>query len=47
MYLKAFMVTKEDLTLGGERTMQHTDDVSQNCTPETYVILLTSVTAIN
>ena len=41
------MMTGGDLTLDGEHTMQHTDDVSQNCTPETYVILLTSVTAIN
>ena len=26
-------------TWGGEHTLQHTDDVLQNCTPETYVIL--------
>ena len=36
-----------DLTLGGEHIIQYTDDVSQNCAPETYIILLTSVTPIN
>lgn len=35
------------LTLGGERTMQYTDDVLCNCTLETYIILLTNVTPIN
>ena len=28
-------------------TVQDTDDVSQNCTPETYIIVLTNVTPIN
>ena len=36
-----------ELTWGGEHTIQHTDDVFYNCTPETYVILLTDVTPIN
>ena len=27
--------------------MQYTDHVLQNCTPETYIILLTNVTPIN
>ena len=36
-----------DLTWGGEHTTQYTDDVLQNCTPETYIILLTNVTPIN
>ena len=36
-----------DLTLGGEHTTQHTNKVLQNCTPQTYVILLTNVTPIN
>ena len=36
-----------DLTWGGEHTMQYTDDILQNCTPETYIILLTNVTPIN
>ena len=27
--------------------MQNTDDIAQNCTPETYMILLTNVTPIN
>ena len=34
------------LTWGGEHTMPYTDDVLQNRTPETYVILLTNVTPI-
>ena len=36
-----------DLTWSGEHTIHYTDDVLQNCTPETYVILLTNVTPIN
>ena len=36
-----------DSTLGGEHIVQYTDDVLQNCTPETYVILSTNVTPIN
>ena len=36
-----------DLTWGGEHTVQYTDDVLQNCTPETYIILLNNVTTIN
>ena len=35
-----------DLTVGGEHTIQYTDDVSQNCTPE-YIILLNNVTPIS
>ena len=31
-------------TLAGKHSLQSTDDVLQNCTLETYVILLTSVT---
>ena len=34
------MVTEGDLTLGGEHTMQHSDDMSRNYTPKTYIILL-------
>ena len=41
------MVMEEDLTWGGEHTVQCTDDVLWNCTPETYIILLTNVTPIN
>ena len=41
------MVTKGDLISDGEHTIQYTDDVLQDCTPETYVILLTNVTLIN
>ena len=36
-----------DLTGGGEHTIQCTDDVLYNRTPETYVIVLTSVTPVN
>ena len=28
-------------------TIQYTDDVLQNCIPETYIILLTNVTTVN
>lgn len=31
--------TEGDVTLGGEHTMQKTDDVLWNCTLETYTIL--------
>ena len=41
------MVMEGDLTWGGWHTIQYTGDVLQNCTPETYVVLLTNVTAIN
>ena len=41
------MVMEGDLTWGGEHTVQCTDHVLQNCTPETYIILLTDVTPIN
>ena len=33
--------------MGDEHTMPRTDDVSQNCTRDTYVILLTNVTPIH
>ena len=36
-----------DLTWGSKHTIHYTDDVLQNCTPETYIILLTNVTPIN
>ena len=38
------MLMEGDLTLGGEHTIQYTDGVLQNCTLETYIILLTNVT---
>ena len=41
------MMMEGDFTWGGEYTIQHTDDVQGNCAPETYIILLTSVTPIN
>ena len=34
------MVMEAKLTWGGEHTLQHTGDVLQHCTPETYIILL-------
>ena len=37
------MVMEGDLTWGGKHTIQYTDDVLQNCTPETYIILLIDV----
>ena len=36
-----------DLVWGGEHTIQYTDDVLQNCTPEPYITLLTNITPIN
>ena len=42
-----YMVTGEDLTLSGGHTVQYTDFVSYKCTLETYMILVTNVTAIN
>ena len=36
-----------NLTWGGEHTIQYTNDVLQNCTPETYIILLNNSTPIN
>lgn len=41
------MGMKGDLTLGGERTKLHADDVLQNFTLETYIIVLANVTPIN
>ena len=41
------MVMEGDLTQGSEHTIQYTDNVLQNSTPETYIILLTIVTLIN
>lgn len=35
------------LTWAGEHTTQQTDDVAYNCAPETYAILLTTVTPRN
>ena len=41
------MVMEGDLTQGGEHTVQYADDVLQNCTTETCIILLINVTLIN
>ena len=41
------MVIEGDVTRGDEHTVQYTDGILQNCTPENYIILLTNVTCIN
>ena len=41
------MVTYGDLTLGGEHTVWCTDDVLENRTPQTYIIVLTNVTLMH
>ena len=41
------MVMEIDMTWGDEHKIQYRDAVLQNCTPETYIILLTDVTPIN
>ena len=41
------MVTEDELTLGGGHTMQYTDHVSQECTLDAYMTLLTNVTPIH
>ena len=38
---------ERSLIWDGKYKIQHTDDVLQNCTPETYTILLTNATPIN
>lgn len=40
------MVTEGDQSLGGGHTMQYTNHVSQSCTPDTCMTLLTNVTPI-
>ena len=40
------MVTGDEIS-GGEQTMLYTGDILQNCTLETYTILLANVTPIN
>ena len=32
---------------GGKHTIQYTDDVLENCKPETYIILLANFISIN
>ena len=41
------MVMEGDSTWGGEHTIQCTDDMLQNCTPEAYIILSINVTPIS
>ena len=41
------MLMEGDLTWRGEHTLQYTDDVLQNYTAETYILLLTNVASIN
>lgn len=40
-------MVKEGGPTWGEHTIQYTDAVLQNCTPETYTILLTNVTPVH
>ena len=40
------MVTEKGLTWGSEH-VQHADDVLQNCTPESYIILLNNAMPVN
>ena len=42
-----YMVTEDDLSLGGGHIMQYIHYVAEKCTLETYVILLTIATLIN
>ena len=35
------------MTWGSDHTIQHTGDVLDSCTAETFIILLTTVTPIN
>lgn len=42
----AKLATEGEVTWGGAHTMQHTDDVLQNCTPETHAVSLIIVTLI-
>lgn len=41
------MMMEEDFTSGGKHTMHYSDNILQNCTFETYIILLTNVSSIN
>ena len=41
------MVMEGNLTFDGGHTIKYTDDLSQNCTLETYIIILTNVTSVN
>ena len=41
------MVMEKDLNWADEHTIQYTDDILQNCTSKTCIILLTNVTSIN
>ena len=40
------MVMGGFLIWDGEHTVQYTDDVLQNCTPDIYIILLTNATLV-
>ena len=39
------MVMEGDLSWSGKHTTQYTDGTLYNCTPETYIIILTYVTS--
>ena len=38
---------EEDLISGDKHTVRYSDDLSLNCTLETYIIVLTSIIPIN
>lgn len=42
-----YLVTGDDLTLGGGYTGQYTDDLFQKCSVETYMILITNASPRN
>ena len=42
-----YLAMERNYTLGGEHTMQYTDDVLWNCVPEACIPILTNVTPIN
>ena len=46
VFLSSFL-RKTRTTKKPKHTVQYTDDVVQNCTPETYRVLVTNVTPIN
>ena len=45
--LKTHTIKPTKVTWGGEHTIKYTDNVLQNCTHETYIILLTNIISTN
>lgn len=42
-----YIMMEDDLAFGGGPLMQYTDDVSQKCTLETCITLLTNITPVH